>query len=993
MENAKLLLRVLYVEDEEEIRNSVEIILRRRVEMVVAASNGVEGLALFDPKKFDVVITDITMPQMNGLEMAREIKRRSSETPVIVTTAHNEMSFMREAITIGIDRYLIKPIDAKQLDAALKEYAERIVTMRQLKHQMALLEQYKLAIDQGSIVSKADKAGIITYANDRFCELSGYTREELIGKPHNIVRHPDMDAEVFRDLWATISAKKIWHGVVKNRRKDGGFYIVDATIVPILGDDGEIVEYISLRNDLTEFYASQEKIQRARRLVESIMDAQHDIVTFAHPTKGLLRINRPFFEFFPFSSLDEFRSRYRCICDLFIEKEGYLSSMVDGLNWMEYVYRHPKKTHRALMEDREGRVRIFKVTVSRLKEEGEDFYVATFTDITPLEEALAKAQAAEAAKSMFLANMSHEIRTPMNGILGFVELLAESPLDAQQKEFVSIIRKSANSLLGIINDILDFSKIESGKMTIEASPFDPFEEFEGVIELFAARAREKEIVLLVFIDPAIPKRVVGDALRIRQVLANLISNAIKFTDAKGEVRVEIRLVEKNEQEAKLLFEVRDSGIGISPEQQKTIFKPFVQADGSVTRKYGGTGLGLAISAHLVSLMRGRLTLESELGKGSLFGFSLTLPIASEQERRKLATTSKIALWADDDARAYLGLLERYLDSFGCQHERLKDLSPEGAKEAVVIACSFEPAKLEAVADALPGCPVIAVTALIPTAETWRRRFCSVIRLPLNGSKIFDALMGCGGVKERAQETQKESQKLQGRVLVAEDNLVNQKLIRLLLEGMGLTVGIVSNGLEAFRERREGAWDLIFMDEHMPECDGTEATRMILDYERSNHLPHWPIVALTANAIAGDRERLLAAGMDDYLSKPIVRVELERVLRRFLTPSSVREPTVDLTKVTQELGLSEDVVLMLIEEFLLDIDDEVARIEDAVAREDKVAIKEVAHKIKGAAANLRLESIRHFAQMLEEGRDDPKRLVEELARATQELRLEITNRLA
>jgi len=402
----------------------------------------------------------------------------------------------------------------------LTDITELLEKQDELKEVSEILEQYKKAVDELLIVSKTDTNGIITYVNKNFCDISGYSKDELIGKPYDIVRHPDMPKEVFKDMWESIKSGKIWRGIIKNRKKDGGEYWVDTGIMPIKNSKGEIIEYIALENDITEIIKAKEKAQMAER-----------------------------------------------------------------------------------------------------------------------------------AKGMFLATVSHEIRTPLNAILGFTQLLDKKEnLDEESKKYISIINSSANTLLKIINDILDLSKIESEGISIEIKEFDPNKVFFDLASLFLAKAKEKNINYKIEIDK-LPNCIRSDEHRIKQVLANLIGNAIKFTKEGGEVIVSIKVLQEDEKKVKIRFSVKDSGIGIPKDKQKEIFKAFTQADGSIAREFGGTGLGLTISSKIVEKLGGKIELISEVGKGSEFYFVLEFEkcnqVKTTHKEKSKKYNAKVLIAEDD----------------------------------------------------------------------------------------------------------------------------------------------------------------------------------------------------------------------------------------------------------------------------------------------------------------------------------------------------------
>jgi len=493
------------------------------------------------------------------------------------------------------------------------------------------LQQFVDALDATSIVSKTDIEGRITFVNNEFCRVSGYTKEELIGRPHNIIRHRDMDVTIFKELWTTIRAGKIFRGIIKNSKKNGEAYYVDSAIIPIMDMDKNIVEYLAIRYDITEIVLARDKVLLA-----------------------------------------------------------------------------------------------------------------------------------EKSKDEFLSKMSHELRTPLNSIVGFSDILKRVIKDEKQLKYLKNITESSASLLSIINDILDLSKLNSGSFSLDYHEFEAYSNIESFLRRFEAQATTSGITLNVEIDESLHLNLIGDWLRISQIIANFVSNALKFTPKGSEVFFKASYENKA-----LCLSVKDSGIGISKEAQEKIFEPFEQADGSTTRKYGGTGLGLSIVASLVKQMRGELTLDSEPNIGS--EFKVKLPLEAK------------------------------------------------------------------------------VSKQVPTMQ----------RTKLD-----------------------EHKKLKGYILVAEDNKTNQMLISLLVEEFGLTSKIVSDGVEAVAAFSKEKFDLILMDENMPKLNGVHAMEKIRQLEGG----YLPIVALTANAMKGDREKFLKAGMNEFVPKPIERDELYRVLKYFLVSS-------------------------------------------------------------------------------------------------------------
>jgi len=498
------------------------------------------------------------------------------------------------------------------------------------------------------------------------------------------------------------------------------------------------------------------------------------------------------------------------------------------------------------------------------------------------------------AKDLFLANMSHEIRTPLNGIVGFTKELQQTELNDEQKEMLDIIEESSNHLIHIVNDILDFSKIKAGKVELESIRFNPILKFEASIDTFIAQSREKNIDLKVYIDPRVPLQLWGDPTKILQILNNLISNAIKFTVEGGLVEISIVCLSEleDEDEIEVKFSVKDSGIGVNPEERKRIFDEFSQADASTSRQYGGTGLGLSISSQFVKLMGGVLELESKVGEGSTFYFSLKLKktIPSRMHKRLNLQHCVVGYLPPKNRRGVDEYLKMYTQYQGVSFNRytideLLSLEKNSLPDLLMIdyRCFDKGNELEPFLKLSIKIVLIVADNREEELTGVRDKIDYILHKPVNYTRTFKALSVLNQVESQNHSKVITPKLSYGRkkALVAEDNLINQKLMKSILNRLDIEVEIVLNGEEALRKRIDGDFDIIFMDVQMPVMGGVEATKKILEFEEREGLRHIPIVALTANALEGDREKYLALGMDEYLGKPMKIDELDTILKEIL----------------------------------------------------------------------------------------------------------------
>ncbi|MCU7834148.1 MAG: response regulator [gamma proteobacterium symbiont of Taylorina sp.] len=685
--------------------------------------------------------------------------------------------------------------------------------LNKLSDTIDALDFQQFALNQHAIVSETDVRGDITYVNDKFCKISGYSEQELIGKNHRIIKSDEHSDSIFKNLWRTIANGRVWHGQVKNRAKNGRYYWVNATIVPFLNKKGKPFRYISIRTDIT-----QQKDNEAQ---------------LAEKNQFMLE-------------------------DISIRKE----------------------TEQALQLARQ------------------------------------KAEEHSRQKSDFLSNMSHELRTPMNAIIGLSYLTLETDLNELQHNYIEKIYSSSKVLLDLINDILDVSKIEAGKLNIEKVEFKIETIIKQLFHVTQIKAVEKDLTLHYYLCPAIPKVLIGDSLRITQVLTNLIYNAIKFTPS-GHIMVNITQLEQtqsdtNPEQIYLKFEVCDTGIGLSRKQQEKLFSAFTQADTSTTREYGGTGLGLSISKNLVTLMQGEIGVFSKKGEGSQFYFTLPLILTdAKSSANEISPEGQYLknIFIIDDSKIHNQLIQRMLETLGIQYQSF-DRSISTANLAQIISDKTEIICIINSHTLLDNAKLLLQLkqlhenkvpfSLILTAYDITRinlpelAYQSVVVLDdplLPSSFIKSLLQKQSSAKDELAKKDKVSKKRvkadfnQAQILLVEDNKVNQMVASALLKRFNLDISIANNGQEAVelfasQSRDNKHYQIIFMDIQMPVMDGIEATKAIRQ-DQVNHGNNIPIVALTAHALAEERERCVSAGMNAHLTKPIDPDALLSALTQYL----------------------------------------------------------------------------------------------------------------
>ncbi len=891
-----------------------------------------------------------------------------------------------------------------------------------------------MAVEQSPVsIVMTDIDGTIEYVNKAFIDITGYSPGEVLGQNPKILQSKLTPKERFDQLWSAITQGNRWKGELVNKKKSGEVYWESAEISPIKNKNGTITGFVGIKEDITSKRKTETALRQARDIVENVEIGLHIYhledpsddrtlrMVYANPASEKLSrykvadiVGKTLDESFPALREMNVPQRYakvaltKEIC-LFEDIHHYDDSS-DFEVFTVKAFPLPNSHVGVSFDNITERKKAEIVLTESHRHLGEAIKKAN--------EMALRAEAASEAKSSFLANMSHEIRTPMNGVMGMIGLLLDTELTEEQNRYAEIVRSCAESLLAVLNDILDFSKIEANRVDLEILDFDLASLIDDAAALMSAKANEKEIEFLSYIYPDVPTLVRGDPGRLRQVLTNLIGNAVKFTHS-GEIAVRVSLEEVVGNNLILRFSIRDTGIGIPADKLDAVFDKFSQANTSTTKNYGGTGLGLAISKQIVELMGGKIGVNSVEDRGSEFWFTVHLEIQDNIETNDIlvaANLQGVRILVVDDSASSREIFSSQLYSWAMRPQE----ASSGAEALAALYRGVEekdPFKLVLIDMNIPGMDgeslgraiqadsKLADTLLVILATVGKRGdaayferagFSAYISKPIRHEELKDILsmtiaagksQNAGQIITRhfARESLLIFEPRKARILVVEDNISNQQVALGILKKLGFRADVAANGTEALHSLETVPYDLVLMDVQMPEMDGYDTARLIRTSDSILSDSALPIIAMTAHALPSDRKACLDAGMNDYITKPIIPKQLAAILDKWIPennfskisnaavlpipPKPTSVPVVD-TVIWDREGMmmrmmnDADLVKTVIKLFLRDVPTKISQIREQLEKADFESMRHPAHSLKGAAANVGGEAMRIAAMRIE-----------------------------
>jgi PAS domain S-box-containing protein len=940
--------RVLIVDDERDNRQLLEVMLRPEGFELLTAASGEEALALVAQHHPDLILLDIMMPGLDGYQVTSRIKAdpATRNIPIIMVTAFDDRHARMLGLNAGAEDFLSKPVDRAELSVRVRnllrlkaygDYHDRygqlleievgLRTADLVERTRALEQQTAVLSEQATLLDLAQDAIVVCDVRQRILLwnhgaeiMYGWSSDEVLGTCIGTLLRSEF-SEPFATIEASFLSRGQWEGEVVHHKRDGTPIVVASRWALQRDLAGAPLRVLTIHNDVSDRKrADGELLLLTERLSLATAAARVGVWEWDLSTNALTW-DATMFEIYglaPSESMVYARWAATVHRDDLALVEATLQQAIRDKSETAGEFRMTRADGAVRTVAVIDRVRLDQFNAVRS-------IIGVNIDITERKQAEAElrtaknaAEAANRAKSEFLANMSHEIRTPMNGVIGMTELVLDTPLTAEQREYLGIVKSSSHALLVIINDILDFSRIEAGKLELDPIEFTPRDTIGDTAHTVALKAHQKGLQLIVNVDAAVPHSLTGDPGRLRQILVNLLGNAIKFTD-KGEIVLDVTTEATSAADVVLHFSIRDTGVGIALERQASVFAAFTQADGSITRTYGGTGLGLTISSQLVKLMGGRLWVDSVVGSGSTFHFTarfsaVDAPAAAPVIPESVVLLDMAVLVVDGNATSRR-LLGEMFTSWGMVPTLVATLSEALAALRTaqaagrgfdLVVTDFQVAEADGFTLAqtiradpvLTGATVVMLTSAGRPGDALRCRelgIAAYLPKPTKGSDLHAAIVLALGARriDPARPPLVTRHKLRelrqsARILLVEDNRVNQLVARRLLEKRGYTVVVANNGREALAilgAAAAGWFACVLMDVQMPEMGGLECTTLIRANEQISG-PRLPIIAMTAHAMKGDDARCLAVGMDAYLSKPIEQVELFDVIERQLRMARV-----------------------------------------------------------------------------------------------------------